>query len=259
MPGTAGAYGLRNPFDAARAIDTQGHLMRDLLRQFGSMPLAPAAYNAGPAPVARCGCGPAIPETQGYVRADPRTAGRRGPGFTRLGAHRAPVEVRQQGLRQASHSPSGVPLCARRAYRGTGSRSQSGVLGVLDVHSGAGGLAMSSRTLTGADWQAHRVVGPLGLLLGPIPGGRLRRSTRPVLDRACAILNARPPWLVTTSSTGRSRVFAGAYSIGITLNRCAHLMSGGEPGVGTLLRPLHSPMATHERADRPLRPARSPS
>jgi hypothetical protein len=26
-----------------------------------------AAYNAGPAPVAACGCVPAIPETRGYV------------------------------------------------------------------------------------------------------------------------------------------------------------------------------------------------
>jgi hypothetical protein len=66
-PGTAAAYGLRNPFDAARSIDAQGHLMRDLLRQFGSVPLALAAYNAGPGAVARCGCIPPYPETQGYV------------------------------------------------------------------------------------------------------------------------------------------------------------------------------------------------
>lgn len=67
MPGTAAGYGLRNPFDAEQAIDAQGHLMRDLLRRFGSVPLALAAYNAGPAPVAACGCVPPIPETQGYV------------------------------------------------------------------------------------------------------------------------------------------------------------------------------------------------
>jgi soluble lytic murein transglycosylase-like protein len=41
--------------------------MRDLLRQFGSVPLALAAYNAGPGAVAACGCIPAIPETRGYV------------------------------------------------------------------------------------------------------------------------------------------------------------------------------------------------
>jgi len=67
MPGTARALGLTDPFDADQAIDAQAHLMRDLLRQFGAVPLALAAYNAGPAPVMRCGCVPAIPETQAYV------------------------------------------------------------------------------------------------------------------------------------------------------------------------------------------------
>jgi hypothetical protein len=67
MPGTARAYGLSDPFDAERAIDAQAHHMRDLLRQFGSVPLALAAYNAGPAPVMRCGCVPPYPETQAYV------------------------------------------------------------------------------------------------------------------------------------------------------------------------------------------------
>ena len=41
--------------------------MRDLLRRFGSVPLALAAYNAGPGAVAGCGCVPANPETRGYV------------------------------------------------------------------------------------------------------------------------------------------------------------------------------------------------
>jgi transglycosylase-like protein with SLT domain/D-alanyl-D-alanine carboxypeptidase-like protein/putative Flp pilus-assembly TadE/G-like protein len=67
MPGTAAALGLENPFDAAQAIDVQAHLMHDLLRQFGSVPLALAAYNAGPAAVQRCGCIPPYPETRGYV------------------------------------------------------------------------------------------------------------------------------------------------------------------------------------------------
>jgi soluble lytic murein transglycosylase-like protein len=59
--------GLRNPFDPAQAIDAQARLMRDLLRRFGSVPLALAAYNAGPGAVARCGCVPPYPETRGYV------------------------------------------------------------------------------------------------------------------------------------------------------------------------------------------------
>jgi hypothetical protein len=67
MPGTAAALGLDDPFDAARAIDAQGHLMRDLLRRFASVPLALAAYNAGEAPVAACGCIPPFAETRAYV------------------------------------------------------------------------------------------------------------------------------------------------------------------------------------------------
>jgi len=67
IPSTAAAYGLRDPFDPAEAIDAQAHLMSDLLRQFGSPQLALAAYNAGPAPVEECGCVPGYPETQAYV------------------------------------------------------------------------------------------------------------------------------------------------------------------------------------------------
>jgi soluble lytic murein transglycosylase-like protein len=68
MPGTAASYGLRDPFDAPAAIDAQGHLMSDLLDEFGgSVSLALAAYNAGPAPVEACHCVPDIPETEAYV------------------------------------------------------------------------------------------------------------------------------------------------------------------------------------------------
>ncbi len=67
MPGTARSRGLADPFDAEQAIDAQGHLMRDLLRQLGSVPLALAAYNAGPGAVSACGCIPPYPETQAYV------------------------------------------------------------------------------------------------------------------------------------------------------------------------------------------------
>src|ERR687893_378223 len=89
MPATARGMGLRDPFDPEEAIDAQAHLMRDLLRQFGSVPLALAAYNAGPAPVSACGCVPNFPETRGYVArilglmngAGEVTGGRAAPGL----------------------------------------------------------------------------------------------------------------------------------------------------------------------------------
>ena len=67
MPATGRAYGLRDPFDVEQSIDAQGRLMRDLMRRFASVPLALAAYNAGPAAVAGCMCIPPYPETRGYV------------------------------------------------------------------------------------------------------------------------------------------------------------------------------------------------
>jgi len=67
MPGTARSYGLRNPFDADAAIDAQGHLMSDLLKQFGSVSLALAAYNAGPGAVQRYNGVPPFAETKAYV------------------------------------------------------------------------------------------------------------------------------------------------------------------------------------------------
>ena len=77
MPGTAAAMGLADPFDPDAAINAQAHLMRDLLGRFGSVPLALAAYNAGPGAVAGCGCVPADPGDDRLRRPHPRSARRR--------------------------------------------------------------------------------------------------------------------------------------------------------------------------------------
>ena len=55
------------PSTPTAAINAQAHLMRDLLRRFGSVALALAAYNAGPGAVDRCACVPPFAETQAYV------------------------------------------------------------------------------------------------------------------------------------------------------------------------------------------------
>jgi hypothetical protein len=64
---TGRAMGLRDAFDPVASIEAQARLMRDLLRQFASVPLALAAYNAGAGAVSRCGCIPPFPETRAYV------------------------------------------------------------------------------------------------------------------------------------------------------------------------------------------------
>ncbi len=90
MPGTARSYGLADPFDAAAAINAQAHLMHDLLRRFASVPLALAAYNAGPGRVAACWCVPPIAETQAYVARIVAIA--RGAGVT-AGSGEPPVRL----------------------------------------------------------------------------------------------------------------------------------------------------------------------
>ena len=79
MPATARAYGLDDPFNPTSAINAQAHLMRDLLRMFGSVPLALAAYNAGPAPVQKLRLRPAVRRDPGLRRPHPRPHVRRRP------------------------------------------------------------------------------------------------------------------------------------------------------------------------------------
>jgi cell wall-associated NlpC family hydrolase len=55
MPGTAQSLGVTDPFDPAQSVDGAARLLRALLDQFGSVPLALAAYNAGAGAVRRAG------------------------------------------------------------------------------------------------------------------------------------------------------------------------------------------------------------
>jgi cell wall-associated NlpC family hydrolase len=68
MPGTARGLGI-DPRDPAQAVDGAARLLADGLRSYdGSIPLALAAYNAGPGAVSKYGGIPPYPETQAYVR-----------------------------------------------------------------------------------------------------------------------------------------------------------------------------------------------
>ena len=72
MPGTADQMGLENPYDPVQAIPASARLLRDLVKQFGNLGLAAAAYNAGPKRVADWlaakGKSKLPEETQGYVK-----------------------------------------------------------------------------------------------------------------------------------------------------------------------------------------------
>ena len=68
MPGTAALMGVRDPLDPEQNIaGGVGYLRRCLDRFQHNVPLAVAAYNAGPESVARCGAIPPYQETQLFV------------------------------------------------------------------------------------------------------------------------------------------------------------------------------------------------
>jgi cell wall-associated NlpC family hydrolase len=66
MPATARSLGV-DPMNPAQAIDGAARLLAGHLRTFGSLPLALAAYNAGPGAVTRSGGIPPYAETRAYV------------------------------------------------------------------------------------------------------------------------------------------------------------------------------------------------
>ncbi len=66
MPSTAAGLGV-NPFDPAQAVDGAARILSRNLSEFGSLPLAIAAYNAGAGAVHKYGGIPPYAETQAYV------------------------------------------------------------------------------------------------------------------------------------------------------------------------------------------------
>jgi peptidoglycan DL-endopeptidase CwlO len=67
MPTTAKGLGVDNAFDPAQAIEGGAKLLAHNLREFKSLPLALAAYNAGGGAVHKYGGIPPFAETQAYV------------------------------------------------------------------------------------------------------------------------------------------------------------------------------------------------
>ena len=67
MPGTAKGLGVHDSFDPEQAIMGGAKLLAHNLKEFKTVPLALAAYNAGGGAVHRYGGIPPFAETQAYV------------------------------------------------------------------------------------------------------------------------------------------------------------------------------------------------
>lgn len=67
MDGTARALGVKDPFDPVANVKGGVQFLRSMLDRFGSVPLALAAYNAGPGAVEKYGGVPPYSETKAYV------------------------------------------------------------------------------------------------------------------------------------------------------------------------------------------------
>lgn len=99
MPGTAALMGVKNPFDPEQNIAGGVNYLRHCLDRFQhNVPLAVAAYNAGPERVAQCGAVPPIDETQNFVTnvmgsyAGPGMSGKAAPDNSKKNARRGQKE-----------------------------------------------------------------------------------------------------------------------------------------------------------------------
>ena len=68
MPGTARALGVTDPYDPGQNLEGGAKYFSQMMKQFGDVKLALAAYNAGPGAVARANGIPDIAETRDYVQ-----------------------------------------------------------------------------------------------------------------------------------------------------------------------------------------------
>jgi hypothetical protein len=97
MPGTAALMGVKNPFDPEQNIAGGVGYLRHCLDRFQhNVPLAVAAYNAGPESVARAGTIPPYQETQVFVN-------------NVMGAYAGPTQMKPAppGTGKAAASPPG--------------------------------------------------------------------------------------------------------------------------------------------------------
>jgi soluble lytic murein transglycosylase-like protein len=115
MPATAAQHGLDDPFNPLQAVRASARLLRDLIKQFGNVGLAAAAYNAGPRRVQDWldKRGKLPQETQDYVE---HITGKKAEAWKTKTASAAPLRVPERAPCQheaglyAANGPAQIPL-----------------------------------------------------------------------------------------------------------------------------------------------------
>jgi soluble lytic murein transglycosylase-like protein len=135
LPETAARYSVANIFDPAQNIEAGTHYLKDLLAQYrGNLPLALAAYNAGPEMVDRYGGIPPFRETQSYVRRITTTLAKNqkasnaaaGTKTSSAGVHVPGGAGTAQGNNSRAVTTVGTTAAAAGAVSGTASPATSG-------------------------------------------------------------------------------------------------------------------------------------
>lgn len=115
MPATARDLAVAHPFNPSENVQGGARYLKGLLKQFGDLNLALAAYNAGPATVRLYGGVPPFPETQAYIARIRRDLRRTPPapdaktGTVRLLCSPLKAQCREQAVKNAPKSAPAIP------------------------------------------------------------------------------------------------------------------------------------------------------
>lgn len=177
MPETGRSLGVSNPLDPAQSIDGGTKYLRQQLDEFGSLPKALAAYNAGPGAVQQHGGVPPYAETQDYVKKIP-----------------AQFEAWRKELPASYRSSGGDPKTVRGAAQA-----------ILD----SGNVTFWDGLSTGSDRKALEQIARTGRSDVPFAGGNTEPN--PKMMQALAEMAKKGPIQITALTGGEHSVGSNHY------------------------------------------------